>query len=51
MVTSFSKIEINKDPEELIQIEMKAYEKYKNRFKPTSNFDLQGFSKTCYQCL
>ena len=48
MVTSFSKTEIIKDPEELIPIVMKEYKRYKNRFKPTSNPEIQGFYKTCY---
>ena len=51
MVTSFSKTGIIKDPEELIPIVMKEYKRYKNRFKPTSNPEVQGFYKTCYLCL
>ena len=42
MVTSFSKSDINKDPEEVIQKTVKEYEKYKSRFKSSSISDIKG---------
>ena len=42
MVTSFSKSDINKDPEEVIQKTVKEYEKYKSRFKSSSISGIKG---------
>ena len=42
MVTSFSKSDIDKDPEEFIPKTVKEYEKYKSRFKSSSISGIKG---------
>ena len=42
MVTSFSKSDIDKDPEEVIPKTVKEYEKYKSRFKSSSISGIKG---------
>ena len=42
MVTSFSKSDTDKDPEEVIPKTVKEYEKYKSRFKSSSFSDIKG---------
>ena len=42
MVTSFSKSDTDKDPEEVIPKTVKEYEKYKSRFKSSSISGIKG---------